>query len=697
MKTTKIFVLSMLMAAFTFGEEPVEKVIQVTTTVTENPPSISFKWNQVPGNFDILIYRRNKNATTWGNYIEKLPVSALSYTDVKVQTGVEYEYAIKAKYYIPIETYINAGIKCRETEYRGKLILLVDSTFTDELKNELTRYESDLIGDGWEVLRKDISRNASVKYVKSVICNFYNSDPANVNTVFLFGHIPVPYTGIKAYDGHVIEHDGAWPADMYYGDMNEKIWNDKSVNCTTAARSENWNVPGDGKFDVCILPDNEIISLSIGRVDFHNLPAFPQSEAELLRNYLNKNHAFRHKLIEPKMQALVDDHFGIKTYNGITEAFSISGWRNFAALLNFSNIKKGDFFTDTKNDSYIWAYGCGGGKFDYCSGIGSTADFVNQSPRAVFTALYGSRFGDWDSENNFMRAALASIGWILTSCWAGRPHYTFHQMGMGETIGHCVRATQNNLNNSNYYPGLTNRGTHTSLLGDPALRMHIVKPANSLKAAIRVNKTIMLRWNPANDSIIGYYVYKLDKPTNKYIRITNSPVAGTYFVDFLPTVGDNYYMVRSLKLSKVASGSYYNLGQGIFDTIFYKQPVPVQITRITRLFKSGEIAPIDTDHELNTEAEVTREGISITEIDEFTSETLIYPNPSTGLFNVSFGSKPVELAALKIYNLQGKVLQMETFQNTNTGSFDISTLPKGIYMVAGIIDNKKMVTKISLQ
>ncbi len=82
-------------------------------------------------------------------------------------------------------------------------------------------------------LRKDISRNASVKYVKSIILNFYNSDPDNVNSVFLFGHIPVPYSGSKAYDGHTVEHDGAWPADMYYGDLNEKIWTDKYVNCTT--------------------------------------------------------------------------------------------------------------------------------------------------------------------------------------------------------------------------------------------------------------------------------------------------------------------------------------------------------------------------------------------------------------------------------------------------------------------------------
>jgi hypothetical protein len=697
MKTTTIFLLSMLMAAFTYGEEPVEKVIQVTTTVSENPPSISFKWNQVPGNFDILIYRRNKNATTWGNYIEKLPVSALSYTDVNVQTGVEYEYAIKAKYYMPIETYINAGIKCKETEYRGKLILLVDSTFACELKNELTRYESDLIGDGWEVLRKDIDRNASVVYVKSIILDFYYSDPENVNTVFLFGHIPVPYSGIKAYDGHVVEHDGAWPSDMYYGDLDEILWSDKYVTCITADRIENRNVPGDGKFDVCILPDNSVISLSVGRVDFHNLPAFPQSEAELLRNYLNKNHAFRHKINNPKMQALVDDNWGIISNQGVTEAFAISGWRNFSALLNFSNIKKGNFFSDTNNDSYIWSYGCGGGTFTSCKYVGTTEDFVNQSPKTVFTALYGSRFGDWDSEDNFMRAALASNGWILTSCWAGRPHYTFHQMGMGETIGHCVRATQNNLNNINYYSGLTNRGTHTSLLGDPTLRMHIIRPVNSPKSAITKDNSVILSWKPADDSIIGYYVYKLDTLTKKYVRISDSPVTETFFEDLNPVDGNNYYMVRTLKLSKVASGSYFNLSQGIFDTIFYKSQTSPFISATDTNQNPAIERAVTTYESFFEESQISTSNE--TNINEYNiaKEFLIYPNPSTGLFNVSFGEFPVSDAILKIYNLQGKLLNEFSFQNTSLEIIDISTLPKGAYIVSGIIGGRKMTSKIGLQ
>ena len=78
-------------------------------------------------------------------------------------------------------------------------------------------------------------------------------------------------------------------------------------------------------------------------------------------------------------------------------------------------------------------------------------------------------------------------------------------------------------------------------------------------------------------------------------------------------------------------------------------------------------------------------------------DMLIYPNPSSGLFNISFGSNPVQAATIKIFDLQGKQLSGETFQNTSLERFDIGKLPKGIYIVSGLIDNKKMVTRICLQ
>jgi len=75
---------------------------------------------------------------------------------------------------------------------------------------------------------------------------------------------------------------------------------------------------------------------------------------------------------------------------------------------------------------------------------------------------------------------------------------------------------------------------------------------------------------------------------------------------------------------------------------------------------------------------------------------LIYPNPLTGIFNISFGSQ-VQQATLNIFDLQGRLMRVETFQNPTIETFDIGTLPKGIYIVSGNIDEKKISTKISLQ
>ena len=75
--------------------------------------------------------------------------------------------------------------------------------------------------------------------------------PENKNhSLFLLGHVPVPYSGNINPDGHP-DHQGAWPADGYYADM-DGTWTDISVNNTVATGTRNDNVPGDGKFDQSI-------------------------------------------------------------------------------------------------------------------------------------------------------------------------------------------------------------------------------------------------------------------------------------------------------------------------------------------------------------------------------------------------------------------------------------------------------------
>ena len=117
---------------------------------------------------------------------------------------------------------------------------------TTALATQLTQLQGDLEGDGWKVLRHDVSRTAYPDAIKPIIVSDYNNDPANVKAVFLVGHVPVPYSGSQAPDGHG-DHVGAWGADGYYGEVNG-TWTDATVTATGVQDARNINIPGDHKF-----------------------------------------------------------------------------------------------------------------------------------------------------------------------------------------------------------------------------------------------------------------------------------------------------------------------------------------------------------------------------------------------------------------------------------------------------------------
>ncbi|MCS6917215.1 MAG: hypothetical protein NZM08_06000, partial [Chitinophagales bacterium] len=349
-----------------------------------------------------------------------------------------------------------------------------------------------------------------VSWIRNLIYEEYALDP-ELRAVFLLGHVPVPYSGNLYPDGHP-DHQGAWPFDGFYGDMDGS-YTDLYVSNNVASRTENWNLIGDGKWDQSVIPGK--IELFVGRADFSKLPLFSESETELLKRYLDKNHAYRNMQFAVNHRALIDDHFGY--FSG--EAFAASGWRSFPTLCGSANVTEGDYLSTLNSESYLWSYGCGPGSYTSAGGVASTADFVNDSVQTVFTCLFGSYFGDWDSENNFMRAALANRGPVLTNCWSGRPLWYFHHMSLGHPIGMSYLKSINNT--STYIANFGAHAVHIALLGDPTLRMHYYAGPQALVLSQQGN-TVKLSWTPAPDSsIIGYQVYRSSSRWGKYIRLTD--------------------------------------------------------------------------------------------------------------------------------------------------------------------------------
>ncbi|MBC8096047.1 MAG: fibronectin type III domain-containing protein [Akkermansiaceae bacterium] len=556
-----------------------EYSVQVSAVVQDSPPRITLSWpqdvNETPASY--TVYRKLKTAAAWGTGVT-LPGSALSYVDSNVQTGGAYEYQIhKVTSAYHGYGYIYAGLNAPLTERRGKLLLLVDDTVAGTLSAEIARLEQDMVGDGWEVLRFNISRQASPPTVKAVIKSAYDSDPANVKAVFLLGRIPVPYSGNMAPDDHT-EIQGAWPADLYYGDM-DGLWTDSSVNNVSAQTSRRWNVPGDGKFDQSELPST--VELQVGRVDLANMPGRKEwmgpptfaGEVELLRNYLNKNHAFRHKQFTAEPRGLVYDGAGARE----GAAFAASGWRNFAPFFGASQIRiaqPNEFLPVLTTNSHLWSYANGAAdsqSIAYLGGTGNfnggrTTDFVELNIKTVFTMLFGSHMGDWDTEDNLMRAVLATPTYGLACTYAGAPHWFFHHMGLGENLGYNTRLTQNNPTNNPVYRNEINQAAglvHVALMGDPALRMHIVAPPSAL-ASTSVPGGTQLNWTASPESVAGYHVYRATTSAGPFDRLTSGTIPGTQYFHSTPVAG--VYMVRAVKLQVSGSGTYFNASQGMFAT-----------------------------------------------------------------------------------------------------------------------------------
>jgi hypothetical protein len=512
------------------------------------------------------VYRRGPGEAT-PSLRATLGGSVTSYTDTSVSEGTAYDYEVRTPDYNRFGI-LRAGRDVPLTDRRGVCLLVVDETQASALSAELDQLRSDWVGDGWTVVRHDVPRDdlfvssgALQRQVKASILAVASAHPGQSLSVYLIGRVPVPYSGYMAPDGHP-NHVGAWPADVYYGELNG-VWTDTSVSTDVAGRRR--NMPGDGKFDPSSIPTGTV-EAAVGRVDFSQMPAFAVTETELLRRYLNKAHAYRWAegdFAGWERRALVRDGFG--DFSG--EAFAANGWRNFSAFFGTGPVvavASGAYFSTLANERYLWSYACGGGSYTSASGVGSTADFAATNPRTVFTLLFGSYFGDWDSTNNFLRAPLAT-SYGLASLWAGRPNVYLHRLAMGETLGDAVRTTWEKSGSSSHFE----RYIHTALMGDPGLRLHVVAPPAAISAVLAEGRP-RLAWSASSDpAVSGYYVYRALDPGGPFTRVSGAVpwAALAWDDDDAPGGRSVYYMLRAAKRETSASGTYWNASQGLVASV----------------------------------------------------------------------------------------------------------------------------------
>lgn len=594
--------------------------LSMSVEVSQSPPSVTLTWNAVT-NCYYLIERRSPPESAWQRIASVTPPS---YTDATILPGQVYEYRLKADAGIPEEFRLatdpghltmSSGVRLPAEDAPGHILLVVDRTLTNNtvyanLLNDLTR---DLSAEGWVVARYGAARHDDVTWannppriaeLKNWITAYRNANPNQAKAVFLFGHVPIPRSGMLSPDGHSYR---PLPADGHYGDL-DGVWTD-TMNWPLAPGIEVPNVPGDGIFDQELIPPNAAgiaaVELAVGRVDFANMPTFASAtpsrgELELLVQYVTKTRRYRRAEVTLPERAIYGAYF---SSNAVTEASDRLG-QHLAKLgnrlgtavvgTNASGSVKADFFT--AGLPAVWGIQGGyAGGYHLIHSRGpvnayhgivphQTADLVLDAaePPIAFSLVEASWMPEWNQADHLGRALLSTrnYGYAWSYAGATRIEWQYPVMTLGRTLGDGWMKTQNDAwmwplgsvtfqsvygTGVRVYLGVPSQGGYVfaTLLGDPTLRQAPPRPTGTLTAQVVGGGELAFNWAPSPEPGAQYHFYRSTGGLGSaWTRLTTVPLTSPGYTDASPPPGAPVYMVRSMALREVASGSLTNVSAG---------------------------------------------------------------------------------------------------------------------------------------
>jgi len=546
MKRTLSSAIFLLFALSGFAQNVRTKAVELRSHYTKisGTETLTVYWPKDTSASSYKAFIRDQATETW-NLISVLSKTDSFVTIPSYTQGQAVDIWVVKKWQIDSASgYIHTGENVNSGINQDILLLLIDSNYVQPLSSEIARLVQDLTNENWLVRSHVVQRTDSVQQVKNWIENQWVSDSTQIQSVLLLGHVPVPYSGNINPDGHP-DHQGAWPADVYYVTF-DLAWTDQTVNTTSATRTANQNIPGDNKFDQdYIWPARARIPL--GRVDLYDMPAFG-NDTLLMRQYLNKNHLYRTGKLQAKHRSLIDDNFGY--FGG--EAFASNGWRAFTPIFDTA-IYPQKYFSSMKDSSFLFSYACGGGTYTSASGVGSSSNFVSDSLLNPFTMLFGSYFGDWDNQNNFLRAPLASKGWGLISAWAGRPLWMFHHAALNVPVGRAAMESQNAY--PDYDAGYSGTYVHIALMGDPSLRLYVHEPPLFIRDSSNcVSGNVALHWSTSETGADSVLLSVTNIKTTSTFSVL-FPASDSSYAFTIP-IGDYTAKLSSKRWERNPSGNF---------------------------------------------------------------------------------------------------------------------------------------------
>ncbi|WP_235299312.1 T9SS type A sorting domain-containing protein [Portibacter marinus] len=678
--------------------------------------ALQINWIHDPEGFRYELYRKTLDDQSWGEPLMVSDGSETSYLDQLVPINQIIEYrVIKFVDTLVGYGYLYSGIEYPISPSISPVLLVIEEKTMANISDVIRGFVDALEADGFYTESIVVKNSASAIAVKESILETAKS-MSKIHSIILLGDVPVPHSGNINPDAHT-DHKGAWPADLYYGDL-DGMWTDTLVSNTSSENDRNHNVPGDGRFDQSYIPSD--IEIAVGRIDFSELDVFEKNEYELLEDYILKNIKYRKGEYQPRRKAIV------KNTNPWNGGLGQNGIRNFSALVSLDSIVYQEW-NDAFTNSYLWYYGGASGSYTSGTGLGNSSTYAEKDFLVTFTGFFGSYFGDYDYPNNFLRSILAS-GDVLATNYTGAPNWHFHPMAMGFPLGYITRLSQNN--SSIYEAGYFPRSIHSNLLGDPTLKSFVSVPPRNLEYS-QDGGIISINWEPPfNEDVLGYFIYRKGDYEKKYTLINDHPISSNSFMDSCVYLDDLNvsYLIRSVDLVTSPSGTFRNLSSGAHIFIDTVQPYNVKADfsytlndNILHLINSSQNAdqitwtlpdgststqdeifiPYDSSMEFEVTLEASNlchantktEKIVLSSSDEIDRKdtAFLYPNP------VQKGGTITTIEYFKEYQLEsssGNLVDQKVFETPNNQIILNNQISAGTYILT--IVTKKGAQKYTL-
>jgi len=556
--------------------------------------------------------------------IAKLSATEGQFIDQEVLRGRRYEYYATGTQ-MPSGAYepavVGVGVADPITN-RGDVALVIEKELEPLLSKELKQYEADLIGDGWRPVRLRAPREvlvwwgqpldqfsaqaqAEANQVNIKAMNTLKDELRAINSiskeqlqaVVLIGHLPTPFAGSSALDGHP-ENNGTWPSDLYYGNFKGN-WDDSTAGITDTWNFYVRNLPNDGKFTNDILPGP--LKLQVGRIDFFNLSfnksningltsnQMLQQELPLYKRYFAKNHAYRMGNIRPNVGSVVLKGAGfpadfdfrrdpghllgpMKRVEEKGVGLSENETFDRSRAVEILSTHGGSLFVSTESF----------GKTDRCMGMIKSSDFRNESakPSGVFWNFTGSYMGILNSQNNLLRSAIGSPTDypVQTGHWGLAATFgrgiLYQRMSLGETLGDAHKQSVNLGHIISSDPANTSNNLRVrleasnSIIGDPTLRLHHLRPVDSVTVNFNGrNHEICWQASPDKFPLDGFEVLSNTGAEKKWSRVR--VVSKLFNGCVLTPAGQSgrQYLVRAIKKIGAGPASYWTTSTGIVAAV----------------------------------------------------------------------------------------------------------------------------------